>query len=143
MELAHIKVLLKKYEDAQTTLEEESILRKYFTLQGKASHLEEYQIMFAYFKSSKNATYEKSIRDITHSRRKYKWFSIAASILFFTSLYPVSEKLSHLNEERKAKKSLAQITEGLKMVSVNLKKGNLAFNTLRLYEESINKIFKN
>ena len=143
MESTNIKALLKKYEAAQTTLEEEAFLRAYFTSENCVPNLEEYQRMFAYFKSSKEDTYSKSVLNITHFKRKYKWFSIAASLLIFLCLYFVNEKLNQLEEEKEARKMLAQVTEGLKMVSASLKKGNQAFNMLYVYEESINKISNN
>lgn len=143
MESTNIKTLLKKYEDARTTLEEEAFLRAYFTSENSVPNLGEYQMMFAYFKSSKEDTYSKSVENTTHSKRKHKWFSIAATVLIFLCLYFVGEKLNQLEQEKEARKTLAQVTEGLKMVSASLKKGNQAFSMLYVYEESINKISNN
>jgi hypothetical protein len=53
MELANIEKLVAKYENAETTLKEETILRDYFLSDNVAPHLEEYQLMFTYFQASK------------------------------------------------------------------------------------------
>ena len=52
MEFANIDELLKKYVNAETTLDEEAYLKGYFSSEDIAPHLAEYQIMFTYFKTS-------------------------------------------------------------------------------------------
>ena len=49
MELANIEKLVEKYENAETTLIEEDILREYFLSDNVAPHLEEYQMMMLHF----------------------------------------------------------------------------------------------
>mgnify|MGYP000076261084 FL=1 len=49
MELANIEKLVIKYKNGTTSLEEESILRNYFTGESVAAHLQEYVPMFTYF----------------------------------------------------------------------------------------------
>ena len=46
MELTNIEKLLVKYENAETTLEEENSLRTYFSSNEVAPHLKEYQLIF-------------------------------------------------------------------------------------------------
>ena len=48
MELTNIEKLLVKYENAETTLEEENSLRTYFSSNKVAPHLKEYQLIFNY-----------------------------------------------------------------------------------------------
>ena len=86
MDLIEIEKLLIKYENAETTLNEEAILRTYFLTEKVPSHLKEYQ------------------------------------------------------KKNEALKSLAQITEGLKLVSANLNKGNQSFKKLFVFENTLYKV---
>lgn len=149
MELAKIEKLVEKYENAETTLKEENILRDYFLSDNVAPHLEEYQMMFTYFQASKAETYDKTLEFKTEKKRNYKWLSIAASVAVLFSVYigiPKKEKkininsLSDLTIEQKFHYDQAQ--KALAMLSGNLNKGNQAVSNLRTYEKTVNKIFK-
>jgi len=87
MELAKIEKLVVKYENAETTLEEEAILSAYFLSGNVAPHLEEYQRMFQYFQESKDETYGKSMVFKTQKRKKYGWLSMVASIVLLFGVY--------------------------------------------------------
>ena len=140
MELANIEKLVVKYENAETTLQEEQSLREYFNSGNVAPHLEEYQMMFVYFQNSQDITYNKSIQLTPVSSRKLnsKWMSVAASIVLIFSMYMGNSYL----EQRKAEKQFAQVQDALKKISLNLNKGNEAFENLYAYENTINKILK-
>ena len=149
MELAKIEKLVAKYENAETSLQEEGILRDYFLSDNVAPHLEEYQMMFTYFQASQDETYNKTLEFKTEKKRNYKWLSIAASVAVLFSVYigiPKEEKqiplnsLSDLSIEERFHYDQAQ--KALQMLSGKLNKGNEAFNNLYAYENSVNKIFK-
>tara|TARA_B100000767_G_scaffold275635_1_gene313903 strand:+ start:12358 stop:12816 length:459 start_codon:yes stop_codon:yes gene_type:complete len=142
MEFANIEELLKKYINAETTLEEEAYLKAYFSSEDIAPHLAEYQIMFTYFKTSKKDRFTKNIKNVTYFKRNKNWFSIAASIIIVISIYVGNHKFNEFQERKKAKKTLAHIAVALKMMSSNLKKGNQSLRNLYIYEDSVNKIFK-
>ena len=142
MELVNIEKLLEKYENAETTLQEEATLKAYFLSDNVAPHLEEYQMMFTYFKASKDETFTKIIEFKTEKKRNFKWLSVAASVVLLFSVYMGSNKLTEVRERKQAEKTLADVTNALKMLSGNLKKGNEAFGNLYAYEDSVNKIFK-
>ncbi|MBL4604445.1 MAG: hypothetical protein JKY02_01905 [Flavobacteriaceae bacterium] len=149
MELASIEKLVVKYENAETTLQEEATLKAYFLSDNVAPHLEEYQMMFTYFQTSQDVTYTKPIEFKT-KKRNYKWLSVAASVVLLFSVYM---GISLINPEEKIYNSLSdlpveaqveysKVQEALKMLSGNLKKGNEAFNHLYAYENTVNKVFK-
>jgi len=149
MELAKIEKLVAKYENAETSLQEEGILRDYFLSNNVAPHLEEYQMMFTYFQASQGETYNKTLEFKTEKKRNYKWLSVAASVAVLFSVYigiPKEEKqiplnsLSDLSVEERFHYDQAQ--KALQMLSGKLNKGNEAFNNLYAYENSVNKIFK-
>ncbi len=142
MELANIEKLVEKYENAETTLQEEATLKTYFLSDNVAPHLEEYQMMFAYFQTSKDETFTKTIELKTKKKRNYKWLSVAASVVLLFSLYVGIGKYNEYQEFQKAKEKYAQVKDALQMLSGNLKKGNEAFNNLYVYEDTVNKIFK-
>ncbi len=141
MELANIEKLLIKYENAETTLEEEALLKKYFLSDTVAPHLKEYQPIFEYFKASNNETFTNKINFKTKTRN-FTWLPVAASVALLVSMYLGSTKFNEYQQRKAATKTLEEITEALKMVSSNLKKGHQAFNKLYVYEDSVYKIFK-
>jgi len=142
MELANIERLLVKYENAETTLKEEDALRTYFASNKVAPHLKEYQLIFKYFKSNTDETYTKRII-LKNKIKKSNWVMVAASIILLLSTYSGLNIINQYKEKKQAAENLAQISNVLKIVSTNLKKGNQALKKLHVYEDSVYKIFKN
>jgi hypothetical protein len=142
MELANIERLLVKYENAETTLKEEDALRTYFASNKVAPHLKEYQLLFNYFKSNTDKTYTKKIILNTKIINN-NWRMVAASSILLLGTYSGLHIINEYNEKKQAAENLAQITNVLKLVSTSLNKGNQALKRLHVYEDSVNKIFKN
>ena len=148
MELANIEKLVAKYENAETTLQEEAILRDYFLSDKVAPHLEEYQLMFTYFQASQGETYNKTLEFKTEKKRNYKWLSVAASVVLLFSIYMGIPKPDNGSEIPISEMSIEekfhyeQAREALAMLSGNLNKGSEAVSNLKAYENSVNKIFK-
>jgi hypothetical protein len=140
MELANIDKLVEKYLNAETTLQEETTLKNYFTEGSVAPHLQEYAYMFTYFAAVRDETYTKTIalKPQKSKRRNYKWLSVAASIVLLFSLFIGKQEY----EKYQALKQFEQISKGLRLLSQNLKKGEQAVATLYTYENTVNKILK-
>jgi hypothetical protein len=140
MELANIEKLVEKYLNAETTLQEETTLKNYFTEGSVAPHLQEYEYMFTYFATVKDETYTKTIvlEPQKSKRRNYKWLSVAASIVLLFSVFIGKQEY----ERYQALKQFEQISKGLRLLSQNLKKGEQAVATLYTYENTVNKILK-
>ena len=68
---------------------------------------------------------------------------IAVSVLLLLGTYSGLHKINQYNEKKQVAENLAQITNVLKIVSTHLNKGNQALKKLHVYEDSVNKIFKN
>ncbi|OSY89489.1 hypothetical protein WH52_02320 [Tenacibaculum holothuriorum] len=151
MELANIEKLLEKYLNAETSLQEEQILQDYFTSNNVASHLQDYSVMFSYFKQSKDETFTKTIQLKPEKNRKsWKWASVAASVVLLFSVFIGKQKY----DEHVQRQQFAQIKEALQMVSSNLNRGNEALYSvsnnlnkgnnavaqLYTYENTVNKV---
>jgi len=151
MELANIEKLLEKYLDAETTLQEEKMLQEYFTSNNVAPHLQEYSMMFVYFKQSKDETFTQTIQlKPEKTKKNWKWLSVAASVVLIFSIFIGNEEY----QKHQQRKQFAQIKEALQLVSVNLNKGNEAIYAvsnnlkkgsdaiehLETYEETVNKV---
>jgi F0F1-type ATP synthase gamma subunit len=68
---------------------------------------------------------------------------VAASLILLLGTYSGLHIINEYNEKKQAAENLAQITNVLKLVSTSLNKGNQALKRLHVYEDSVNKIFKN
>ena len=140
MELANIEKLLEKYLNAETTLQEETTLKNYFTEGSVAPHLQEYAYMFNYFATVKDETYTKTIElEPKKSKRiNFKWLSVAASVMLLFSVFLGKQEY----QRHQAKKQFEQISKGLRLLSSNFKKGENAVAGLYTYENTVNKILK-
>jgi len=137
MELANIEKLLEKYENAETTIAEEKALKNYFSKGNVAPHLQEYEIVFGYFSTSKNERFTQTIQ-LKSRKLNWKWLSVAASVVLLVSVYTGYQN----NQERKAEKVYEDTRMALGMLSANLNKGTIAVSHLQQFETTKNKIFK-
>ena len=144
MELANIEKLLEKYLDATTTLQEEVILKNYFTGGFVAKHLQEYAYLFNYFATSREETFTKTISlELKKSKkRNLTWFSVAVSVALLVSLFFGKQQYNKNKQRKEAQRIYAQVSKGLGLLSENLKKGEQALAVLYTYENTINKILK-
>lgn len=151
MELANIEKLVHKYLEATTSLQEEKVLQEYFTSDDVAPHLQEYSMLFSYFKQSKNETFTQTIQlKPEKTKKNWKWLSVAASVVLLFSVFVGNEKY----QEHQQRKQFAQVTAALQLLSVNLNKGNEALYAisnnlnkgnealahLNTYEKTVNKV---
>jgi len=137
MELANIEKLLEKYLNAETSIAEEKELKNYFSSNNVAPHLEEYQVIFGYFSTSKNEEYTKPIQ-LNSQKKSWKWLSVAASVILLVSVYNGYTNI----QERKAERVYAETITALEMLSTNLNKGNVAIAQLQRFDDTTNKFFK-
>jgi hypothetical protein len=139
MESVKIEKLVHKYLEAETSLEEEAILKNYFSQENIPLHLQEYQPMFTYFSQSAKLKSTQKIA-LPQEKRKYHWLRIAAIAIFFVSIFSVYQK--NVNERKQAQQAYADTQRALQMISFTLNKGNRAVAQLETFEKAQNKIFK-
>lgn len=144
MELASIELLVEKYLNAETTLQEEATLKNYFTEGNVAKHLQEYEYLFSYFATAKDETFTKILKlEPKKSKKKnFKWLSVAASVVLLLSVFVGKHQYDQGQQRKEAERIYAQVSKGLEMLSTNLKKGEQAVATLHTYENTVNKILK-
>lgn len=143
MELANIEKLLEKYLNATTTIAEENRLKDYFLSDDVAPHLQEYQVLFGYFSTSKDEKFTKTIQ-LKSQKPSWKWLSVAASIVLLISVYSgfqINENVTERNRAE-AEKAYEESKMYFSMVSVNLNKGNDAIAQLQHFENTTSKVFK-
>jgi Holliday junction resolvase RusA-like endonuclease len=136
-DLDNIEKLLEKYLEATTNLQEEALLKDYFTSDNVAPHLQEYTMMFQYFKQSKSERFTKSIR-LETNKQKRKWIGIAASIAILISVFT----LNRYQENKKTDKAYADTQNALKMIATHMNKGTIAIGQLNKFEQTTRKVFK-
>ncbi len=87
MVLNNIEDLLEKYENGETTLQEEQQLKNYFSTQTVAPHLEHYKSIFSYFLVNQQETYTKTLPLNTKKQFNFKWLSVAAVAVLMVGVY--------------------------------------------------------
>ncbi len=89
----NIEKLLEKYDNGETSLQEEQELRAYFSQDKVAPHLESYRAMFQYFTNTKQETFTKDVPLHPDSYREkkrsyiYQWISVAAVIVIMFGIF--------------------------------------------------------
>ncbi len=140
MELAKIEKLIIKYLEAETTLEEERILKNYFSKDDIPLHLVEYKKLFNYYSNSSSDISTKSIT-LPQSSLSLKWLSVAAMVILFVSTFSIYQK--NITEKEEARLAYVETQKALELISYNLNKGSGAIAQLQTFENTQNKIFKN
>ncbi len=143
MVLDNIEQLIEKYENGETTLQEEQQLKNYFETETVAPNLEVYKAMFGYFSQAQK---EQFTKDVPLQPKKtytlYSWISVAAIAVLMVGLYisnPFSsseiiyDELS-LTEQQDYRDAMLAFN----MLSSNFKKGTDNISALTQVSEKFN-----
>ncbi|WP_117881151.1 hypothetical protein [Aureibaculum luteum] len=144
MELANIEQLIEKYENAETSLQEEQVLAAYFQQDNTPVHLLEYKAMFGYFNESKAERFTKTI-PLKTKKPYWKWASVAAAAILLVSIYTINKPGSLSDQERiEAQLAYQETQKAFQLISQNLNKGeSVAIAGLQEFQKTQNKVFKN
>jgi len=144
MELANIEKLIEKYENAETSLPEEQVLKDYFQQENIPEHLIEYKALFNYFETSSTERFTKTI-PIKTKKTYWKWMSVAAAVVLLVSVYSINTSRGLTDKERQeAQLALKETQKAFQLISQKLNKGeNVAFAGLQEFNKTQKKIFKN
>lgn len=136
----NINKLIEKYDNAETSLEEEAFLKEYFQHNIIPPHLMEYKQMFVYFNNSKQEVSSKPITLKVRSYKKVRWLSIAASIMLMIGMY--TNKM--IEEQNRVNFLYSQTKSALMMLGNNINKGSAAVGvSLNEFQKVQNKILNN
>ena len=148
MELDKIEQLLEKYFDAQTSIEEEKDLKKYFSSSDVAQHLERYKPLFGYTIQARQEQFSAILPLKTNKRQSVIWISAAASVIvllgvsLFTYNHYNQPKSNDLGTYDDPEIAYKETQKALAMISEHVNIGIGSMNYLNEYEQSKNKIFK-
>jgi len=136
MVLNNIEQLLEKYDNAETTLKEEQVLREYFAQDEVEPHLEPYRAMFQYFQQTKQEHYTKDVPlKSKKTQRLYQWISVAAVAVLMIGFY-----LQRRTDEERAEALYAynQTKAALGLLTSNFNEGTTSMTALNMASSNIN-----
>jgi hypothetical protein len=142
MVLDKIENLLEKYDNGETTLQEEQQLKNYFSKETVEPHLEVYKPMFNYFLQTQKEQFTKEIPlEPKKTYTLYKWLSVAAiAVLMFAIYIQVGNQpvgLEDLSQDELM--AYNQTVEAFNLLASKFNKGTESIDALALMSESLEK----
>ncbi len=140
MVLDNIEKLLEKYDNGETTLQEEQQLKHYFAQETVPPHLDGYKAMFQYFSVTSEEQFTKDVPLKTKTSNLYKWISVAAVVAIMFGGYMQFNSSNTLEDQLTDEQLLAynQTVEGLQYLGIAFNKGNEKMQTLNLVSSNLN-----
>ncbi|RSK39345.1 hypothetical protein [Mangrovimonas spongiae] len=145
MVLNNIEKLLEKYDNGETTLQEEQQLKHYFTNETVPPHLESYKAMFTYFLVNEKEQFTKDVP--LQSKRSVsfytKWISVAAVAVLLIGFYfksNVFQQQDDLGTYDDPKVAYNQLVQSLELISSNFNKGTEKLEYLNTYNKGVSKV---
>ncbi|GAA4291414.1 hypothetical protein [Aestuariibaculum suncheonense] len=137
MVLNNIEKLLEKYENGETSLKEEQLLKNYFAQEAVPPHLEMYKAMFGYFKVNKQEQFTKHVPLKTNKVFNYKWISVAAVAVLMLGFYfkSTSKSNNDLGTYQDPQQAYNEVAKSLAMISGHFNKGVSSVAYLNEYEK--------
>ncbi|GAA3583950.1 hypothetical protein [Snuella lapsa] len=123
MVLNNIEKLLEKYENGETTLKEEQVLKNYFLQDTVAPHLEVYKPLFTYFMVNQQEQFTKDVPLKTTRKFNYKWISVAAVAVLMLGVYFKMASTNNLGTIKDPEMAFKEVSKSLEMISKNFNKG--------------------
>ena len=144
MELAKIEALLDSYFKGETSLDQENMLRDYFSTATIAPHLMAYQGLFVGLKNAQKEVSERevSLPESSTNSRSW-WLSIAATLVILLGVVGLQFPANQMTtEEQHALAEFNKSRTTLLLMSKSFNKGTDQIAVLGQFKETKNKIFK-
>lgn len=147
MEPHNIDNLITKYFEGETSLQEENILKEYFSNGIVEPHLETYKPLFTFIKSEKEVKSTALSMPKKHKKRN-NWVAISAAVCLFSlgMLWIYDAQVNQIEPEESIQDpelAYQETKKALLLVSENLNKGMNKTVYLSEFNKSKNLIFKN
>ncbi len=136
-----IEQLIAKYKEANTTLDEEQYLQHYFTTQQIPPHLEQYVMLFGYFKHAKKEQLQQKIT-LPKKTRNYNWLAVAAVFVLAIGFYAQNIFINTKKQDKAVLLAYQQTKMALQLLSNKLNAGTEKVSYLSNFEQTTNQIFK-
>lgn len=139
-----MEMLLDKYFEAATTLQEEEQLRNYFAAENISPALQPYASMFAYYEREKTDTFTFAFPETAPKRSNRQWLSVAASAVILLSVGTFAyfnQKSGDLGTFQSPEQAYAETEKALELLSHQLNRGLESVEYVSEYENSKNLIF--
>lgn len=142
MVLSDIEQLLKKYDNGETTLEEEAQIRVYFETAKIPVHLEPYKLLFSYVAQAKQEQFTKHVMLKPKRRGWYRWMAAAAVVVILLGGYwqmrQMNQKITLDDLTQEQLSAYNHTLEVFNLVSSKLNKGTTNLNALNLVSSKLN-----
>lgn len=141
MVLHKIEQLLEKYDNAETTLKEEQLLKDYFAQDNVPAHLEPYKAMFQFFQDNKQEHYTKDVPLKPKRTKMYQWISVAAvAVLMLGIIVPniLGPSQEEIEQRALAMETYNKTMEALSLVSLGMNEGKQQLNSLAMVSDNLN-----
>jgi len=148
MELNNLRILLNKYEEGETSLQEERDLKKYFSSNEIPVEFIAYKKVFNFNIESKKLAYSKEVQLKSTSKRKWVYSGVAASILivmsflFFNDLTNKRLEEQNLGTIEDSEQAYLKTKETLQMVANVFSEGREDLEYLNEFNKTKNKFIK-
>ena len=148
MELNDLRILLKKYEEGETSLQEERDLKEYFNSNEVAQEFIASKSIFNFDVESKKIEYSKEIQLKSKLKRKWAYAGVAASILilmsflFFNDLTNKKLEEQNLGTIEDPEQAYLKTKETLQMVADVFSEGREDLEYLNEFNKTKNKFIK-
>ncbi len=148
MELNDLRILLQKYEEGKTSLEEERDLKKYFNSNEVPQEFKTYTSLFHFNVEANKIEYSKEIQLKSSPKRKWAFVGVAASILilmsflFFNDLTNKKLEEQNLGTIEDPEQAYLKTKETLQMVADVFSEGREDLEYLDEFNKTKNKFIK-